>query len=105
MRSRLSPSACWLLLPLATLVMLPARTVAQVNYVARFTLDKPSVVAGEPVFCTFTIENTGTKAFAFAYRNPSRIANNELESEPDFIVRDAAGRHPQHPSLLSGGGL
>lgn len=102
--SGLSCAAGRLLWIAAALAMLPARALAQVNYVSRFTLDKPSAVAGEPVFCTFSIENTGKKTFAFAYRNPSRIANSELESEPNFIVRDAAGRRVADPAPRRCGG-
>ncbi|MBI4166425.1 MAG: HEAT repeat domain-containing protein [Acidobacteria bacterium] len=84
--------------------LLPVPAPAQVNYVARFTLDKSPVVAGEPVFCTFSIQNTGAQPFAFAYRNPMRIANSELESEPNFVVRDAAGRRVADPAPRRCGG-
>ena len=103
-RSRLSYAAGRLALIAAALVAVPSPALAQANYVTRFTLDKPSIVAGEPVFCTFSIENTGTKPFAFAYRIPTRIANTELESEPRFMVRDAARRRVADPAPRRCGG-
>ena len=93
-----------LALVMAAIGLHPIPCLAQVNYVARFTLDKASVVAGEPVFCTFSIQNTGTQTIAFAFRNPSRIANSELESEPNFTVRDAAGRRAPDPAPRRCGG-
>ena len=84
--------------------ILPGFARAQAGYVARFTLDKTSVVPGEPVFCTFSIHNTGTQPFAFNFRNPSRIANTELESEPTFLVNDAAGRRVADPAPRRCGG-
>ncbi len=98
-----SPGLSLLLLAVA-LPFWPVSARGQVSYVARFTLDKTSVVAGEPVFCTFSINNTGAQPFAFAFRNPSRIANPELESEPSFAVRDAAGRRAADPAPRRCGG-
>jgi hypothetical protein len=89
---------------MASLALLLPPASAQVNYVARFTLDKSAVVPGEPVFCTFSIENKGTQPFAFTFRNPTRIANAELESEPRFRVRDAAGRRVPDPAPRRCGG-
>ncbi len=100
-----SVSSCSALaLALLALCVLPGLARAQVSYVARFTLDKASVVAGEPAFCTFSIQNTGAQPFAFAFRNPARIANTELESEPSFAVRDAAGRRVADPAPRRCGG-
>ncbi len=84
--------------------MIPVAGRCQVNYVARFALDKETVVAGEPVFCTFSIENKGSQPFAFNFRNPTRIANSELESEPRFTVLDAAGRRATDPAPRRCGG-
>jgi hypothetical protein len=93
-----------LALALAGIELVAISARAQVNYVARFTLDKAVVAAGEPVFCTFSIENKGTQPFAFAFRNPSRIANSELESEPNLVVRDAAGHRAPDPTPRRCGG-
>ena len=103
-RVRFSFATLVLLLLIVSTALTPLSAYGQVNYVARFTLDKASVVAGEPVFCTFSIENKGTQPFAFAFRNPSRIANSELESEPNFKVRDAAGRRAADPAPRRCGG-
>ena len=62
----------------------PAACRAQLNYVARFTLEKESFLLGEPIFCDFKIQNTGTRMFSFSYRSPSRALNPELEQEPRF---------------------
>lgn len=74
-------------------LLLPGTCPAQVNYVARFTLEKESFILGEPIFCDFTVENTGTRTLAFSYRFPSRVLNRELELEPRFVVTgERAGR-------------
>jgi len=70
----------------------PHAGVAQVSYVARFSMEKPTYLAGEPVFCKFTIQNTGAQVFSFSYRTPSRVTNPELEAEPRFSIRDQQGR-------------
>ena len=82
----------------------PAPGRAQANYVARFTLEKKSFLLGEPVFCTFSIQNTGSRPFAFRYRIPTRIVNPELESEPRFSVRDATGKKLADPAPRRCGG-
>jgi HEAT repeat protein len=82
----------------------PSLLAAQVSYVARFSLDKPTFLMGEPIFCTFSVHNTGTQPFAFAYRNPTRIVNPELESEPRFRVVDAAGSRVADPAPRRCGG-
>jgi hypothetical protein len=94
--TRARPNCCPHL-PLAligvVLLVFPAATWAQVRYVARFALEKQTFLLGEPIFCTFTIQNTGSQVFAFSYRTPSRILNPELAGEPRFSVRDE-NRHP-----------
>ncbi|MGH9648915.1 MAG: HEAT repeat domain-containing protein, partial [Terriglobales bacterium] len=82
----------------------PQAGVAQVSYVARFALEKSSFLQGEPLFCQFTIRNTGTQAFAFSYRTPSRALNPELEAEPRFSVRDLKGRALPDPAPRPCGG-
>lgn len=82
----------------------PRAGIAQVGYVARFSLEKPTYLAGEPVFCKFTIQNTGTQVFSFSYRTPSRAANPELETEPRFSVRDKQGRSLPDPAPKPCGG-
>ncbi len=86
------------------LSLLPACILAQTSYVARFTLEKKTYLVGEPIFCTFSIHNTGTQPFTFTYRNPTRIVNPELESEPSFSVVDSAGRHAEDPAPRRCGG-
>jgi len=78
--------------------------VAQVSYVARFSLEKPTYLAGEPIFCKFTIQNAGTQVFSFSYRSPSRVANPELETEPRFSIRDQQGRSLPDPAPKPCGG-
>jgi hypothetical protein len=92
-----------LLLPMAHCLW-PGSLGAQVSYVARFALDKSTYLLGEPIFCTFSIHNTGTQPFAFSYRNPTRIVNPDLESEPRFRVVDAAGRRVTDPAPRRCGG-
>ena len=82
----------------------PAPGAAQVSYVARFTLEKRTFLVGEPVFCTFTIQNTGSRAFSFSYRTPTRLLNPELESEPRFSIHDSAGRPVEDPAPRPCGG-
>jgi hypothetical protein len=77
---------------------------AQVSYVARFRLEKETFLQGEPVFCLFTIENTGSRTFAFSYRAPSRMLNTELESEPRFTITDESGRRVADPAPQPCGG-
>src|SRR5437899_2156766 len=55
--------------------VLPEACRAQVDYVARFTLEKQKFMVGEPIFCDFVIKNTGTRAFGFRYRSPDRSLN------------------------------
>lgn len=79
------PAALFLLL--SVLFLIPPRSArAQVNSVARFTLEKQKFLPGEPIFCDFVIRNAGTKTFYFRYRSPSRILNRDLENEPHFRV-------------------
>jgi len=82
----------------------PASSLAQVTYVARFRLEKSTFLRGEPVFCQFVIENTGTRTFAFSYRTPSRVLNTELEAEPDLTVTDESGRQVPDPAPRPCGG-
>jgi len=89
----------------AALGLWPSTLPAQVSYVARFALDKSAYRVGEPIFCTFSIHNTGRRPFAFPYRNPTRIGNPELESEPRFLVVDAAGRRVHDPAPRRCGGV
>jgi len=77
---------------------------AQVEYIARFSLEKQRSLVGEPVFCIYTIQNTGAQRFQFSYRSPSRVLNRELEQEPQFRVTDAAGRRLSDPAPRPCGG-
>jgi hypothetical protein len=67
-------------------------------------MEKSTFRVGEPLFCVFTIENTGKATFAFRYRSPSRVLNPELESEPHFQVTDAQGRRLPDPAPQPCGG-
>src|SRR5258708_35910733 len=76
----------------------------QVNYVARFTLEKESVLLGEPIFCDFTLQNTGTRAFTFSYRFPDRVLNRELEQEPHFTIEEGTASPLLDPAPKPCGG-
>src|SRR5438067_9183750 len=80
----------------------PARS--QESYVARFILEKTIYRVGEPVFCTFTVRNTGTRPFAFSYRSPWRALGSNLPKEPRFRVADAKGRRLPDPAPKPCGG-
>ena len=77
---------------------------AQASYVARFKMEKPSYLLSEPVFCQFTIRNTGTQTLLFSYRFPSRAANRDLPQEPRFSIKEAGGRSPADPAPHPCGG-
>jgi HEAT repeats len=77
---------------------------AQVNYVARFKMEKASYALGEPVFCDFVIHNTGKETILFSYRFPTRASNRDLPQEPNFTIKDSAGRAPQDPAPHPCGG-
>jgi hypothetical protein len=83
LRSRVGPP---LLFISASLLLFANESLAQVSYTARFTLDKQKFHPGEPIFCTFIIQNTGARTFVFRYRTPDRVLNRELENEPHFRV-------------------
>ena len=61
----------------ALLTALPSP--AQVSYQVRFELEKPKYAVGEPVFCRFVIKNTGSQAFAYRYRSPSRVLARDYD--------------------------
>ncbi len=61
------------------------------SYATDFRLEKRVYLVGEPVLCDFIIRNTGTEAFAFPYRTPTRALNPMLASEPRFLLTDAHG--------------
>jgi HEAT repeat protein len=82
----------------------PAPALAQLNYVARFEMEKSKYSLGEPVFCEFVIRNTGSRPFAFRYRSPSRILARDYEQEPHFSVTDSGGRKPLDPAPHPCGG-
>jgi hypothetical protein len=86
------------------LMVLPVVGWAQVSYVARFSLEKQKFLLGEPIFCIFTIANTGTQVFAFSYRTPSRALNPELETEPRFTLREENGQPLPDPAPKPCGG-
>jgi hypothetical protein len=89
---------------LAAALIIPAMSAAQVSYVARFQMDKQRYLLGEPIFCNFSIQNTGAQTFAFSYRSPSRVLSGDLQSEPRFQVADEAGRQPPDPAPKPCGG-
>ncbi len=67
-------------------------------------MEKSRYLLGEPVFCLFTIQNTGKETFAFRYRTPSRVLNPELEAEPRFQVTGPRGRRVADPAPRPCGG-
>lgn len=80
------------------------QAAGQAGYVVRFAMEKERYVAGEPVFCRFTIENTGATTLRFAYRFPTRVVHADLEGEPDFSVKDETGRGVPDPMPRPCGG-
>jgi len=76
----------------AAALLTPLPSLAQVSYLARFEMEKPTYLMGEPIFSKFTIRNTGSQTFQFVFRTPSRVLARELESEPRFRLTGAA-RH------------
>jgi len=98
------PLATALWLGWAAGLLLPVVATAQVSYVARFALEKQTFLLGEPIFCKFTIENTGSQVLAFSYRTPSRILNPELEGEPRFTVSEENGQPLPDPAPKPCGG-
>jgi len=100
---RLSGPAALFLFLVASLIF-PEVARAQVSYVARFALEKQAFLLGEPIFCRFTILNTGTRTFAFSYRTPTRVLNPELETEPRFSVTDETGGGVSDPAPRPCGG-
>lgn len=77
---------------------------AKVDYEVHFGVGKQEFLAGEPVFCRFTIKNTGSEILQFAYRPTTRILNPELEQEPRFHVTDSAGKPLYDPAPQPCGG-
>ena len=98
------PLAAALWLAWATGLLWPVAATAQVSYVARFALEKQTFLLGEPIFCKFTIQNTGSQVLAFSYRTPSRILNPELEGEPRFSVSEENGQPLPDPAPKPCGG-
>jgi hypothetical protein len=89
---------------LATALSSPTMSRAQVSYLARFVMDKQQYLPGEPIFCNFSIRNTGAQTFAFSYRSPSRLSGGDDGWEPRFRVADTAGRQPADPAPKPCGG-
>src|SRR6266567_2517277 len=90
--------------PFAGLLIFPVPCRAQVDYVARFTLEKQKFIVGEPIFCNFVIKNRGARALAFRYRSPDRSLNTSLENEPHFKVTGANHRAVADPAPHHCGG-
>lgn len=89
---------------LTATLLIPRAVFTQVNYVARFKLEKQTYHQGEPIFCDFVIQNTGAETILFSYRFPSRAANRELEQEPEFTIKDLRGRELADPAPRPCGG-
>jgi hypothetical protein len=75
-----------------------------VSYSTDFRLEKKVYLVGEPVLCDFIIQNTGSEAFAFPYRAPTRALNPELGSEPRFVLTDSHGQPLADPAPHPCGG-
>jgi PBS lyase HEAT-like repeat-containing protein len=88
----------------AAWVAWPEMSPAQVNYVARFTLEKEAFLLGEPIFCDFTLQNIGRRTVAFSYRLPDRVPNRDLEQEPHFVLSDEKGEPLADPAPKPCGG-
>jgi hypothetical protein len=91
-------------LPLVVTLIFPWWCHGQVSYVVRFEMEKPRYLVGEPVFCRFTVRNSGGQTFQFPYRFPARVLNRTLEAEPGFRVTDATGHRPPDPAPRPCGG-
>ncbi len=89
---------------LTVILLIPRTMFTQVNYVARFKLERQTYHQGEPIFCDFIIQNTGAETILFSYRFPSRAANRELEQEPEFTIKDVRGRTAADPAPRPCGG-
>ena len=70
---------------------------AQADYSVRFEMEKAEYLLGEPVFCRFVIQNTGTKVFAFRYRTPTRALGTDYDQEPRFQVTNLRGVRLRDP--------
>lgn len=81
-----------LLLFLSPVALEPSRALAQTEYSVRFEMEKTQYLLGEPIFCRFVIRNTGSKAFAFRYRSPSRALSADYDQEPRFRISDSRGQ-------------
>ena len=82
----------------------PVACSGQVNCVARFTMEKEIYLLGEPVFCDFVLQNTGTTTIQISYRFPTRVRNRDLAQEPRFTITDEAGHPPADPAPQPCGG-
>ncbi len=71
--------------------------LAQVDYSVHFEMERPEYLLGEPIFCRFVIRNTGSVAFAFRYRTPTRSLTSDHDQEPRFLVTDSQGRRLPDP--------
>jgi HEAT repeat protein len=89
---------------LAAAGFLPSTTWGQLNYVARFEMEKPAYSLGEPIFCKFVIHNTGNQVFAFLYRSPTRIVSKDHDQEPNFLVTSSGGGKLRDPAPVPCGG-
>jgi HEAT repeats len=103
-RRSLRPVALCVLLWPPTSGLLLAQSRAAVSYVAQFKLEKQKFLLGEPIFCDFTLRNTSTQTLFFAYRFPARAANRDLPQEPNFLIKNAAGRPVMDPAPHPCGG-
>jgi len=90
--------------PLLAALLTALPSPAQVSYQVRFELEKSQYLVGEPVFCRFVIKNTGSQAFAYRYRTPSRLLSRDYEQEPTFVMTDAQGRRLPDPAPQPCGG-
>ena len=70
---------------------------AQASYSVRVEMEKPRYLLGEPIFCRFVIQNTGSKVFAFRYRTPTRGLGTDNDQEPRFLVTDSRGKRLPDP--------
>jgi len=86
-----------LALSLLLVGMSAAPALAQVDYSIHFEMEKPQYFLGEPIFCRFVLQNTGSKVFAFRYRTPTRGLASDYDQEPRFRVTDLRGRQLVDP--------
>jgi hypothetical protein len=104
LRSLCNPLQLRIVLLTAVFALCPRASLASLSYATDFKLEKRVDLAGEPVFCDFIIQNTGSQTLVFPHRAPTRALNPQLGSEPRFVLTDAHGQRLADPAPHPCGG-